>query len=134
MAFGNYVFKVGSLPFPLDLIAPGGYDTTPNQRTDKNSYIDGKGSLHRTILPVKRSTVVIKTHEGLTEAQTLQIQALFPARDVVTASYWNKESNAYKTATFYMPDINWVISYFDEDLQPRYQALTLTFIAYGGDS
>lgn len=134
MAFGNYIFKVGLLSFPLELIAPGGYDTTPNQRTDKNSYIDGTGALHRTILSTKRSTLKIITIDDLTEAQTLQIQALFPARDVVTASYWNKESNAYKTATFYMPDINWVINRFDEDLQPRYKALELTFIAYGGDS
>lgn len=134
MAFGNYVFKVGSLSFPLELIAPKGYDTVPNQRTDKNSFIDGDGNLDRKILPVKRSTVIIKTIEDLTEAQTLQIQALFPNRDLVTASYWNKEDNAYKTATFYMPSINWVIDYFDEDEQPRYVGLTLEFIAYGGDS
>lgn len=133
MAFGNYVFKVGNLSFPLELIAKKGYDTTPNQRIDKNSYRDGRGKLHRTILPEKPSTVIIKTIDNLTEDQTLQIQALFPSRDTVTASYWNKDSNSYKTATFYMPDINWVINYFDEDLQPRYQALTLEFIAYGGD-
>ncbi len=134
MAFGNYVFKVGELSFPLKLIAPKGYDTTPNQRIDKNSYRDGRGKLHRTILPEKPSTVKIKTIDNLTEIQTQQIQALFPSRDTVTASYWNKESNAYKTATFYMPDINWVINYFDDNLQPRYQALDLEFIAYGGDA
>ena len=133
MAFGNYVFKVGSLSFPLNLIAEKGYDTTPNQRTDKNSYVDGKGNLHRTILPTKRSKVRIKTIDDLTEAQTQQIQALFPNRDTVTASYWNKEENAYKTATFYMPDINWIINSFDDDGQPLYQALDLEFIAYGGD-
>ena len=133
MAFGNYVFKVGASSFPLELIAPKGYDTTPNQRIDKNSYRDGKGKLHRTILPEKPSTVRIKTVDNLTEAQTLQIQALFPARDIVTASYWNKEANAYRTATFYMPDINWVINSFDKNGQPRYQALELEFIAYGGD-
>ncbi|MDF2907581.1 MAG: hypothetical protein K0R34_2902 [Herbinix sp.] len=134
MAFSNYVFKVGLLSFPLDLIAPGGYDTTPNQRTDKNSYVDGKGDLHRTILPTKRSSVSIITLDDLTEAQTLQIQALFPNRDIVTASYWNKESNAYKTATFYMPSIKWVINRFDDAGQPLYKALELEFIAYGGDS
>jgi hypothetical protein len=133
VAFGNYVFKVGALEFPLDLIAPKGYDTTPNQRIDKNSYRDGRGKLHRTILPEKPSSVRIRTIDNLTEAQTLQIQAVFPNRDMVTASYWNKESNAYKTATFYMPDINWVINDFDENGQPWYQALDLEFVAYGGD-
>lgn len=133
MAFGDYVFKVGELSFPLELIAPKGYDTTPNQRIDKNSYRDGRGKLHRTILPEKPSSVRINTIDDLTDAQTLQIQALFPNRDLVTASYWNKESNTYEIATFYMPDIKWVINRFDEDGQPRYQALELQFIAYGGD-
>ena len=71
---------------------------------------------------------------GLTDAEVTTVQSFFPNRDSVTLEYWNKESNAYKTATFYVPDITYVVDYLDGNNQPIYQGFDIELIAYGGDS
>ena len=133
MAFDGHYIKVNGTTFPNDLLAKdGGYSCTPNQRTDKNSYVDGMGALHRTILPVKRSTVKIKTVDNLTYSQKVVVQAFFVPRDVITMQYWNDESNAYETTRFYVPDIEYIHKYQVNGV-PHYNALEITFIAYEGD-
>ena len=42
----------------------GGYSVTPNRRTDKDSYVNGKGELVRSMYPTKRSTIAIKILDG----------------------------------------------------------------------
>jgi len=133
MAFNGYFLKVGTEIFPNYIIARKGYKSTPNQRTDLDSYTDGDGKLHRNILPVKRSKVWLTTKNGLRYSEKLIIQSFFANRDVVTMEYWNEEENAYKTGTFYVPDITFTIDYLDKSKKPVYEALELTFVAYGGD-
>ena len=134
MAFNGYFIKKGGVEFPNAYIAEGGYSVTPNRRTDKDSFVNGKGELVRSIYPTKRSTLKISLIPGLTDAEVSTIQAFFPNRDNVTLQYWNKEANAYKTATFYVPDVTYVVDYIDESNQPIYQAFDIELIAYGGDS
>lgn len=132
MAFNGYYIKVNGNTFPNSLIAKEGYSNTPNQRTDKNSYVDGRGALHRNILPVQRSTVKIRTIDDFTYGQKLIIKSFFIPRDVVTMEYWNDETDAYETSRFYVPDIEYVHK-SQRKGQPIYKALELTFIAYEGD-
>lgn len=134
MNFKGYFIRKSGVAFPNAFIAEGGYSVTPCRRTDKNSYVDGRGNLNRTILPVKRSTMQIKIMDGLTDDEVTQIQWFFPNRDYTTLEYWNKELNAYKTATFYVPDITYTVDYINESGVPIYLGLDLEFIAYGGDS
>lgn len=134
MAFNGYFIRKDGIPFPSAFIAEGGYSVTPNRRTDKNSFIDGTGELKRTIYPTRRSTATIKLIDGLTDAEVTSIQSFFPNRDNVTLEYWNKESNAYKTATFYVPDITFVVDYLDKNSLPIYLGFDIELIAYGGDS
>lgn len=133
MAFQGYFIKKDGVPFPNRLVARKGYESVPNRRTDKNSYVDGMGELHRTILPKKRSTFVLRTVGDLSDADVTLIQSFFPNRDVVTLEYWNREENAYKTAKFYVPEITYVTDILDENDQPVYDPLEIEFIAYGGD-
>ena len=134
MAFNGYFIKKGGIKFPNAYIAEGGYSVTPNRRTDKDSYVNGKGELVRSMYPTKRSTIAIKILDGLTDAEVTTVQSFFPNRDSVTLEYWNKESSAYKTATFYVPDITYVVDYLDGNNQPIYQGFDIELIAYGGDS
>jgi hypothetical protein len=133
MAFQGYYIKVNGTTFPNSLLNREGYSNTPNQRTDKNSYVDGRGALHRNILPVKRSTVKIKTLDGFTYGQKLIIKAFFIPRDVITMEYWNDETDEYEIARFYVPDIEYTHKSQDRHGQPIYNALEITFIAYEGD-
>ena len=132
MAFeGYYIKKEGNI-FPNYIIASEGYKCTPNQRTDKNSYVDGNGALHRNILPVQRSTVKLTTIDGFTYSEKLLIKSFFIPKDVVTLTYWNDETDTYETTRFYVPDIEWVHKH-QRDNKPVYKALELTFVAYEGD-
>lgn len=133
MAFNGYYIKVNGNAFPNYIIAKEGYKNTPNQRTDKGSYVDGSGGLHRNILPVKRSTVKIITIDEFRYSEKLIINSFFANRDKVTMEYWNDETDKYEVADFYVPDIEYVHKFLDKNKKPVYKALELTFIAYGGD-
>lgn len=132
MAFAGYYLKVNGTTFPNGLLAREGYSNIPNIRTDKNSYVDGKGVLNRSILPVKRSTIKIKTIDGLTYGQKLIIKAFFIPRDLVTLEYWNDEEDAYKTTQLYVPEIEYTHKTQNKG-QPVYNSLEINFIAYKGD-
>lgn len=134
MAFNGYFIKKDGVKFPNAYIAEGGYSVTPNRRTDKDSYVNGNGELVRSMYPIKRSTLKLSLISGLTDSEVSTIQSFFPNRDSVTLVYWNKESNAYKTATFYVPDITYVVDYLDGSNRPIYQGFDIELIAYGGDS
>lgn len=128
----EYLFRaVGKEPFPMELIAYKGYDCIPNQRTDQDSYTNTRGGTVRSILPELRSTVVIKTLDNLTLQQVKKIQESFPNRDVVTAEYWNNETQKLETARFYMPSIKFTIKETGKGV--LHDPLELTFIAYEGD-
>lgn len=127
----GYVLKVNGKVFPNDLIAPGGYSNIPDRRQDKNSYTDGRGVTRRSILPVKRTTVKIRTKEDLTHEQKLTVQSFFPNRDRVVCEAWNDERNAYQTITAYVPDVEYRISYIDENGNFYYNAVEFELIDYG---
>lgn len=132
MTGNGYVLKVGDTVFPNSLLAKGGYSNTPNRRQDKNSYTDGRGKTHRNILPIKRTTVKIKTIDVLTYGQKLIVQAFFPNRDHVTAQIWNDETNSYQTMICYAPDVEYTINHIDRDGNFYYNAIEFEFIDYGG--
>lgn len=131
MTGNGYVLKVGSSIFPNSLLAPGGYENVPDRRQDKNSYTDGNGVTHRSILPVKRTTVKITTRDELTYGEKLIVQAFFPNRDRVTAQVWNDERNSYQTMISYVPDVTYKIVRIDKDGNFYYSGLELEFIDYG---
>ncbi len=126
----GYVLKVGSNIFPNALLAKGGYSNIPNRRQDKNSYTDARGTTHRNILPVKRTTSKIKTVD-LTYGQKLIVQAFFPNRDYVTAERWNDEINDYEVGVCYVPDVEYTIDRIDKKGNFYYQGIEIEFIAYG---
>lgn len=129
----GYVLKVNGTVFPNSLLAPGGYSVTPNRRQDKGSYTDGKGTTHRSVLPVKRTTVKIKTKDNLTHGQLLIVQSFFPNRDNVTCDVWNSERNAYQTITAYVPDVEYTVKHIDNDGNFYYNAVEFELIDYGSE-
>lgn len=129
----GYLLKVNGVAFPNSLLAEEGYKNTPDRRQDKNSYTDGRGVTHRNILPVKRTTVKIKTVDDLTYNEKLLIQSFFPNRDKVICEVWNDEKNDYQTITAYVPDIEYTVKYIDEDGIFHYNAIEFELIDYGSD-
>jgi hypothetical protein len=133
MTGNGYVLKVNGNIFPNSLLAPNGYSNIPDRRQDKNSYTDGRGITHRNILPVKRTTVKIRTIDDLTYGQKLIVQAFFPNRDKVECEVWNDEQNTYQTITAYVPDVEYTIKHIDKDGNFYYNAVEFELIDYGSE-
>lgn len=133
MTGNGYILKVNGNIFPNSLLAPGGYSNIPDRRQDKNSYTDGRGVTHRNILPVKRTTVKIRTIDNLTYGQKLIVQAFFPNRDKVECEVWNDEQNTYQTITAYVPDVEYTIKHIDKDGNFYYNAVEFELIDYGSE-
>ena len=126
----GYVLKVNGDIFPNSLLAE--YTNIPDRRQDKNSYTDGRGVTHRNILPVKRTTIKIKTVD-LTYGQKLIVQSFFPNRDKVVCEVWNDERNTYQTITAYVPDVEYTVKHIDKDGNFYYNAVEFELIDYGSE-
>ena len=104
MAFLGYLLKINGVIFPNKFIAIETYQITPNQVIDEDSYTDGNGVLHRSILPHKRSKAEFNT-SAINHASNVELQTYFPNTISMSAEYWNPKKNTYETGTFYTPDI-----------------------------
>ena len=133
MTGNGYVLKVNGTVFPNYLLAPEGYSNTPDRRQDKGSYTNVRGVTIRGILPVKRTTVKIKTVDDLTHGQLRIVQAFFPNRDKVVCEVWNSERNTYQTMTAYVPDVEYTVKRIDKDGNFYYNAVEFELIDYGSE-
>ena len=121
MAFEGYLMKAGAATFPHKYIQISTYQTTPSQRQDLDSYQDSLGNLHRTVVPHDRSKIIFKTMDNLNLTEKQGIQAFFNAAMTntrerkVSLTYWNDESNAYATGSFYIPDVTYPIKRIEAD-------------------
>lgn len=119
MAFEGYLLKFGSAILPNDFLGYDEYTSTPNQRTELESFRDLNNLLHRDTSPNVKTKIDFTTKPlFLHEKQALQ--AVFASGLIdkrqrkYNVTYWNDEENAYKTGVFYMPDADYKIIRVDE--------------------
>lgn len=109
MAYSGYHIKLGGNIFPERYIAVETYIITPNQRMDLDSYRDANGVLHRTVLSHTASKIEWNT-PYLYRADKVSMMSFLRANmsDVqsrtFSVTYYDDETDAYKTGRFYMPD------------------------------
>lgn len=108
MAFQGYFIKVGNYTIPLTYMKLESYTSMPDQRQDLDSYRDADGYLHRNVLPHTATKIEFETpYMRRTDMQKL-IQGIRSnltnnlARSC-TVTYYDDETDSYKTGTFYMP-------------------------------
>lgn len=112
------------------------YSTVPDQRLDKNSYRDGYGELHRTVLTYVSTTLTFSTISGLTlaEKEKLQLHILSGLESEIERKvrllYWNDERNEYVTDTLYMPDVTYKVKRRTRKTI-YYDSVEYKFIGYG---
>ena len=127
--FKGYLLRntaVGKIP--LSFIKANSYSSTPNQQSDKNTYVDEQGLLHRDVLPHTSTKIEFET-VPMNLNQKIQFQKYFPSRTVVELEYWNDETNDYEIGSFYVPSIEF--SYYavwGNDI--RYNPTRVAFIEY----
>ena len=132
MAYQGYLIKVGNTVFPMKYIRAETYKCTPNQRIDQDSDSDATGMLHRNVLPHTRSKIEFETPQMLRGADVLAISTLLGlsgSRRDVTITYWDHESQSYKTGKCYVPDISYqLMRNTGDDLV--YMPIRYAFIEY----
>lgn len=127
--FKGYLLRntaVGKIP--IGFIKANSYSSTPNQQSDKNTYVDEQGLLHRDVLPHTSTKIEFET-VPMNLNQKIQFQKFFPSRTTVELEYWNDETNDYEIGTFYVPSIEFsVYAVWGNDI--RYNPTRVAFIEY----
>ena len=66
MAFNGYLVKAYNNTVLDRYLVEKGYECTPDQRQDEDSYRDGLGELHRGVKPKVATTLKLTSLDGLT--------------------------------------------------------------------
>ena len=108
--YNGYLLKINGTIFPNRLIRIETYKVTPKQKQSIDSYVDGDGYFHQTVLPHRRSKIEFETPH-LRVADIILIGALFPDNNDTNFvfEYYNPETDDYQTGKAYAPDITYTI-------------------------
>lgn len=128
MAFAGYLLKVNGTIFPNRFIKIDTYQITPNQLIDDDTYTDGNGKLHRSVLEHKRTKCEFTT-ANISEADSVIITGFIPNTVTVNIEYWNPKKHIYETAVCYTPDITYEIHQLTAT-DISYKPIRLAFIEY----
>lgn len=125
--FKGYLLRntaVGTFP----RLTINSYSCTPNQQSDKNTYVDEQGLLHRDVLPHTSTKIELETIP-MNLNQKINFQKFFPERTMVELEYWNDQTNDYEIGTFYVPSIEFsVYAVWGNDI--KYNPIRVAFIEY----
>lgn len=138
MAFSGYLIKVGSpaVEIPLKYMRAETYIVTPNQRLEWSAERDVTGVLHRETTPNMPPKIEFKTplmtnsdinalNTIIRNAYTVQEERKIPV------TYYDPESDSYKTHDCYMPDVKYEIRNVDAANNViNYEELRYAFIGY----
>ena len=132
MAYNGYLLKVGGKQIPNKFIQLSTYSITPNQRMESSAERDTTGMLHRetcehTATKIEFNTPYIRGVE-VAELNTLLGIAGDHQRNV-TVEYFDPETQSYKNADCYMPDVQYPI-YSEVDNDLLYSPIRYAFIEY----
>lgn len=114
MAFDGWLLKINGTLFPTRLIALESYQCTAGQIMDLDSYRDGDGVLHRNVLPHTAASIEFSTMELLLkDTEVLNSFLTQENRVQCTVEYWNPNTAAYGSGTFYIADVPYEIKRVD---------------------
>lgn len=143
-SFKGYLFKKTvtrgtsevDVPFPNKYIALESWESTPNQREEIKAYRDDNTrNLTRITAQGRKSKITFKTRKKLHLAEKKEIQQFFTSSEVdadqrkIKLTFWNDESNSYKTGFFYRPNMTFKI-YKITDNDIIYDEMSFELIEY----
>ena len=138
MAFSGYLIKVGSpaVEIPLKYMRAETYSVTPNQRLEWSAERDVTGVLHRETTPnmppkIEFNTPLM-TNKDIKALNTILSNAYSNATErKLSVTYYDPESDTYKTHDCYMPDVKYEIRNVDTAHNViNYEELRYAFIGY----
>ena len=124
------------IPFPHQYMALESWETTPNQREEKKAYRDDNTrNLTRVTASGHKTAIKFSTRDDLHLADKKIIQKFFTDHESnanerkISLTYWNDESNTYKTGDFYRGNMTFTIKKItDNDI--IYKALSFDIVEY----
>ena len=136
----TYQWQTNSVPkieFPMKYISVESYKITPNQRMEQKATRNARGYLVRVTLEHMPVKIEFETLDGLTSENVGEISARLsfrydnPTERKITIEYYDPETDMYKTAQCYMPDVEYLIHHIDkENNLVIYNKLRYAFIEY----
>ena len=139
MAYSGYLIKLGGIngsALPMKYIAIGSYKSTPNQRMESKATRSVTGILHRTTVSHVATKVEFNT-PAITNKDVATLNGLFqgvftdPQERKLDIYYYDQETDSYRTATCYMPDVDYTIDHIDNSTNTIvYTPVRFAFIEY----
>lgn len=140
MAFSGYLIKVGpsgsEVEIPLKYMRAETYTVTPNQRLEWSAERDVTGVLHRETVanqpPKIEFSTPLMTNSDINALNTIISAAYSVAAErKLRVTYYDPESDSYKSHECYMPDVNYTIRNVDTVKNViNYEELRYAFIGY----
>lgn len=140
MAFSGYLIKVGpsgsEVEIPLKYMRAETYSVTPDQRLEWSAERDVTGVLHRETVanmpPKIEFNTPLMTNSDINALNTILSTAYSVAAErKLRVTYYDPESDSYKTHDCYMPDVKYEIRNVDDvNNVINYQELRYAFIGY----
>lgn len=140
MAFSGYLIKVGTglaaVEIPMKYMRYTSYKVTPDQRMEWSAERDTTGVLHRETVANKPPKIEFET-PYMTNSDIVALNTMIQGKYTVAAerkldiTYYDPESDSYKTAAVYMPDVDYKIYNVDStNKKILYEPLRYAFIGY----
>lgn len=139
MAYSGYLIKLGGssgVVLPMEYIALGSYKSNPNQRMEAKATRSVTGVMHRTTVEHTATKIEFET-PVITNTQLNALTSMFRNHYIntlerkITINYYDQETDSYKDADCYMPDINYQIDHIDQDRNIiYYNNIRIAFIEY----
>lgn len=140
MAYSGYLIKLkgGTAEnLPLKYIALESYSCTPDQRMESKATRATTGLLHRTTVSHKPTKIEFETPPMLTNKEVATLNSLIQGHYTdalqrkLTIEYYDMETDTYRDATCYMPDVQYKIVRVDKGTNlVYYDKIRYAFIEY----
>lgn len=121
MAYAGYLIKLGGsngTQLPMKYIGINSYSCTPNQRMENQANRAVSGVLRRTTVAHTASKIEFNT-PTITNADVSALNTLLQnnfsnaQERKITIQYYDMETDTYKEADCYMPDVQYSIDHID---------------------
>ena len=137
MAYNGYLIRLGGQngqALPMRFMQAASYEIEPNQRQESENNQAITGFTHRVVMERTKTQIEFDTPR-MTNAELAELNQLLEAnmsnkhkRDI-TLSYYNMETDSYKTSSFYMTAPKYTIRRV-ENTKVYYNPVHITFIEY----
>ena len=140
MAFSGYLIKLKggtAEELPMKYMAISSYKATPDQRMESGANRATTGLLHRTTVSHTATKIEFETPAQMTNKDISTLNALISGHYTdalqrkLDIQYYDNETDTYKDATVYVPDIDYSIDRVDKNKNIiYYNPIRYAFIEY----